>query len=336
MIYLIVSLVLLNLIFLIFFKRISKFFNINDIGDGIRKFQQKPISLFGGTLILVNIIISLVFDFFLVDVDLFKNFITTNREIFAFIFGLISFYLFGLFDDKYNLSANYKLIISFFLISLLILIDNNLNISELKFSFTSHIIELKSFSIFFTILCFLLFINALNMFDGINCQSGLYCIFIFSIFLFKNTLPYFSLILILSLFIFLILNFKNKMYLGESGVLILAYIIGYIFVKTTKINDINFFVDEIFIIMALPGIDMFRLFLTRIYKGKHPFSSDTNHIHHLVSKKISHQKTVLLIFLFIFLTTVIYFNIKFKIIFVSIYILMYLLIILVLTKKLPN
>ena len=313
MIYLIVSLISLNLIFLIFFKRISKFFNINDVGDGIRKFQQQPVSLFGGTLILLNITISLVFDFFLIDIDLFKNFITTNREIFAFIFGLVSFYLFGLFDDKYNLSANYKLVISFFFISLFILIDNNLNISELKFSFTSHNIELKSFSNFFTILCFLLFINALNMFDGINCQSGLYCIFIFSIF-----------------------NFKNKMYLGESGILILAYIIGYIFVKTTKINEINFFVDEIFIIMALPGIDMFRLFLTRIYKGKHPFSSDTNHIHHLLSKKISHEKSVLLIFLFIFLTTVIYFNIKFKIIFLTIYFLMYILIIFVLTKKLPN
>lgn len=336
MIYLIVSLILLNLIFLTFFKRLSKFFNINDTGDGIRKFQQNPVPLFGGTLILINIIISLIFDFFLIDVDLFKDFITTNREIFAFIFGIISFYLLGLFDDKYNLSANYKLVISFFLISLFIFIDNNLYISELKFSFTSHNIELKSFSNFFTILCFLLFINALNMFDGINCQTGLYCILIFSIFLFKNTIPYFSLILLLSLFIFLIFNFNNKMYLGESGILILAYTIGYIFVKTTKINNINFFADEIFIIMALPGIDMFRLFITRIYKGKHPFSSDTNHIHHLISKKLSHEKTYLLIFLFIFFTILIYFYIKLKIIFILIYFLFYLLVIFFLTKKLPN
>ena len=103
--------------------------------------------------------------------------------------------------------------------------------------------------------------------------------------------------------------------------------------KVKDINQAEFGRKEISLAETeMPGL----MALRKEYKGKHPFSSDTNHIHHLVSKKISHQKTVLLIFLFIFLTTVIYFNIKFKIIFVSIYILMYLLIILVLTKKLPN
>ena len=50
-------------------------------------------------------------------------------------------------------------------------------------------------------------------------------------------------------------------------------------------------------IMALPGIDMFRLFIIRIYNGKHPFSSDTNHIHHLISKRYNDTKTFILIFL---------------------------------------
>ena len=112
----------------------------------------------------------------------FDNFFETNRELFAFLAGIVTFYFIGLFDDKYRLSANYKLFISTFFILLFILIDDNLEILVLKFSFLDHEIELKSFSIFFTVLCFLLFINALNMFDGINCQVGFYSILIFGIF----------------------------------------------------------------------------------------------------------------------------------------------------------
>lgn len=336
MIYITTSIILLNLTLIIYLKKILFIFNIYDASDGIRKFQAKPVSLFGGTLIFINIIICFIFDFFLNDINLFKNFLFTNRESFVFIFGIIAFYLFGLYDDKYKLSANYKLIISLFLISIFILIDNNLHISELRFSFTEHTIELKSFSYFFTILCFLLFINALNMFDGINCQTGLYCILIFSIFLIKNTVPYFSLFLILSTCFFLILNFKNKIYLGESGVLILSFIISYIFVKIYNINNTTFYVDEIFVIMALPGIDMFRLFLIRIYNGKHPFTSDTKHIHHLLTKIFSKEKTVFLIFSFIVATTIIYFYIEFKLFFILSYIILYLIVVFLLTKKLST
>ena len=42
--------------------------------------------------------------------------------------------------------------------------------------------------------------------------------------------------------------------------------------------------EEIFIILSLPGLDMFRLFLVRIFYGKNPFSPDRNHIHHLIEK----------------------------------------------------
>ena len=174
------------------------------------------------------------------------------------------------------------------------------------------------------------------MFDGINCQVGFYCILIFLIFLFKNVFPELCLTLIVSLLFFLILNFKGKIYLGESGVLILAFIISYIFIKSSSLQNKAFFADEIFMIMALPGIDMFRLFISRIYKGKHPFTSDMNHIHHLMLKKFTSLKTFIIIFLYILITTIIYFYIDFKLVYLAIYVVLYLLIIFLLTKKLKN
>jgi hypothetical protein len=39
--------------------------------------------------------------------------------------------------------------------------------------------------------------------------------------------------------------------------------------------------------MILPGVDMFRLFMIRIFSKKNPFYPDQNHIHHLL---LNHQK----------------------------------------------
>ena len=134
----------------------------------------------------------------------------------------------------------------------------------------------------------------------------------------------------------MILNFKGKLFLGESGILILAFIISYIFVKTSNIQNNIFFADEIFIIMALPGIDMFRLFIIRIYNGKNPFSPDMNHIHHLIQKHYSNNKTFIIIFSYILITTILYFFVDFKAAYLIIYILIYLLVIFSLTKKIKN
>ena len=43
--------------------------------------------------------------------------------------------------------------------------------------------------------------------------------------------------------------------------------------------------EEIFIIMMVPGLDMFRLFIQRLL-NKNPFG-DRNHIHHLLLKSMA-------------------------------------------------
>ena len=87
----------------------------------------------------------------------------------------------GLLDDKINLNANIK----FFLFTLALLIificDKNLTINRINFSFTNKTFFLDNFSLAWTILCFLLFINAINMFDGINLQTGSFILFKFNL-----------------------------------------------------------------------------------------------------------------------------------------------------------
>ena len=188
------------------------------------------------------------------------------ESIFPFILNCSLLFL-GLYDDKFDLSANKKLFLNFFIILFLILLDDTLVIRQLNFTFLENTIELRNFSHLFTILCVLLFINALNMFDGINMQVATYSIIIFVIFLSKDIYIHLSIILIFSLIIFLVFNFQNKMFLGDSGTHLLAFIISYVIIKSHNIEQ-SFSPEEIFIILSLPGLDMFRLFLLRIIKGK--------------------------------------------------------------------
>ena len=328
--------VLTNILFFLFFKKITKFVNIKDAGDGKRKFQKKPVFLIGGTILITNLVIIYMFNYLFTENILFYKFLSNHREYFSIIFGSILFYIFGLYDDKIKLSANYKLLISLILVVFFILIDDNLLIKELNFSFLDHNVELRSFSYFFTILSFLLFINALNMLDGINLQAGFYCILIFLIFILKGVFVNLSLILIISLLFFLYLNFKNKAYLGESGTQLLAFIISYIFLKSNNYHEKVFFADEIFVIMALPGLDMFRLFLIRLISGKHPFKPDTKHIHHLLNAYFSKINTFLIILVGIFFSIVFYYLIGNKFIYIILYILSYIVLVSFLTIKKNN
>ena len=210
------------------------------------------------------------------------------------------------------MNANIKLALYFFIILILALLNDKILINFIKFTFVSYNLNNLYISIFFTIICFLLFINAFNMYDGINLQSGLYSIFIFSIFLYKGILTEISITLITSLFFFLYLNWKNKCFLGNNGALLLSFVISYLFIKSNSAN--TFYADEIFLIMMIPGIDLLRLAIFRLAKGKHPFRADRNHLHHLLLNNFGFNKTIIIItlmttipyFIFIFFGHIIY------------------------------
>ena len=107
-------------------------------------------------------------------------------------------------------------------------------------------------------------------------------------------------LLIISLIGFSYLNFKNKSFLGDSGSLLLAFIISYFFIKLYNLGYIKY-ADQIVIYMLIPGLDLIRLFIFRILKKRNPLSPDRLHLHHILIKKFSLPITLLIIiFLIIF------------------------------------
>ena len=292
---LLISLIILNTFMLIFFDKISNLINLFDIPDNKRKIHSKKVSQIGGFIFLSNILIFLAYYLINKDILNFAHFLTF-KDFFIFNAFLFSFFLIGFFDDKFDLSSNIKLFLSFILIYFLVFFDNQILIKELNFSFFKKNINIENISYLFTIICFLLFINAFNMFDGINLQSTTYASFLFLLFLAKGIFIEISLVLLISLLFFGYLNYKNKCFMGDNGTLLISFILSYLFVKSANVYK-AFSADEIFLIMLVPGLDLIRLASVRIMNRKHPFKGDRNHFHHILLKAIGHYKTLLLLIL---------------------------------------
>lgn len=287
-------LLILNICLIVFFNKFSKLINLFDNPDNIRKLHKKSIASIGGFLIFLNLFIYFIFEqyeYFYLNI-ISPGFNNTDFIIF-FIFSAF-FFIIGIVDDQLNLNANLKLILFSLIIFILLLLSENLLLTYLKFSFLLNPININFIAFPFTILCILLYLNAFNMFDGINLQSSFYSINIFLIFILKSLFLDISLVMILSLLFFSYLNFKNKCFLGNNGSLLIAFVISYLFIKSQS-TDNPIFADEIFLAMQIPGLDLLRLAIQRTFNKKHPFHPDRNHIHHLLLKKLGYIKTLLIV-----------------------------------------
>ena len=291
----------LNLLLLFFFDTYSKIISLYDRPDGIRKLHKKKIPSLGGFIFFINFsAIVLLLNFF--NITGFDFFLSKNQlNIFFFFSGI--FFIIGYLDDKFNLKPNIKLILFIIVLYFFLFLFPDWIIKSLNFSFHANSLNIYEISYFFTIFAFLLFINSFNMFDGINLQSVSYSIFILIIFYIKSNFNLFYFSLILPLLIFFYLNYKNKCFFGDNGTLLLSFIFSFLFIDFHN-NKKLLFADQIFLIMLIPGLDMLRLFISRIIKGLNPFYPDRNHIHHLLVKKFGDKLTLIILSILIFLPNI--------------------------------
>ena len=83
-------------------------------------------------------------------------------------------------------------------------------------------------------------------------------------------------------------------YLSLLLVVISFFLVLGIFIMSaynSKFSNIKS-VEEIFLLLCIPGIDMFRLFITRLLNKKNPFKPDRNHFHHLLQLKFNNNWTI--------------------------------------------
>jgi len=294
------TIVLLTLSFFIIFiidkfkHKISKITNLVDHPDSNRKFHSKATPLLGGIMIFLSFLLINLYLIF------FQALSKTSLIIFLSCASCLAL---GLIDDIKRISYKYKFLILTTIIYLSISLDVNLQINKIYLSTFHKEFYFNYLSIPFTVLCILLLTNAINLIDGMD---GL-CILISTIFIiwiindFYNTEPLY-IVLIASLFYILYLNLKKNIFLGDSGSLFLGCLIGLnvILNYNLEISKNYYAVENIFITLMLPGLDMLRVFASRIFNKKNPFLADRSHLHHLLlACNMSQLKVLLLLFLLI-------------------------------------
>jgi len=265
--------------------------NLIDKPNKVRKFHLKKTPLLGGLMIYSTFIYTNLYLYFFSNYD--------NIGIVIFIISSCYFFI-GLFDDKKNISYSYKLAISFILLYFALTLEPNLQINKIYFISLNKYFYLGDYSIFFTIVCLMLLINSINLIDGVDglCLLIIIIFFIYIFIFFENIiLPH--VMMVIALFYVLLLNLKKYIFIGNSGSLFLGSLVGLLIINSynNQILTTNYPVENIFIILMLPGIDMFRVFIQRALTNKNPFIADRIHLHYLLLDKPLKLNKVLIIFL---------------------------------------
>ena len=293
-IYFYIILISLNLLILKLIIFLSKNYQLYDLPNN-RKLHTKPTSYLGGFLFFVsNFAYILYFKTFIFE----SHFLIYNlSHIFSLIFISSFIFLTGLLDDKVDLNPLKKTIILVILISSSVMTDGDFLIKKLNFELIEKEFFLKNFSLFFTILCVYIFINASNMFDGADLQLGLYFGVIIIYLYFKSSFLNIFAPLIIPLIIFLFANFKKICFMGNNGSHFLSYILSIFIIKFYNLGILKT-VEEVIIIMLIPGLDLIRLFINRVLNNKKFFESDLNHIHHILTRSKNKYLVQLIILIF--------------------------------------
>lgn len=242
------------------------------------------------------------------------------------LIGLFTIMVVGFIDDILVLSPLSKLLCEMFAgISLIGFAD--IRITHLHgIVGITDLPEVASYCISFFILVAI--INAINLIDGVDgLASGLgmiYCLFFAVYFDLAGEKDWsiLAICMIGSLAVFFTYNVfggaKRKIFMGDSGSLLLGYIISSFVFRFCEINAhqpipeaYQFSAAPIaaICVLTIPIFDTIRVSLTRIKHKKSPFLPDKNHIHHLLLKTgINHiQTTCILLFfslLFIAITII--------------------------------
>jgi UDP-GlcNAc:undecaprenyl-phosphate/decaprenyl-phosphate GlcNAc-1-phosphate transferase len=165
-------------------------------------------------------------------------------------------------------------------------------------------------SVTLTIFVIILIINGFNLIDGIDGLAsgvGILSIGVLGAYFCYNGEYDYALIALsmigslLAFFYFNVFGKEFKIFMGDTGSLLLGFTAAVLIVHFNEINaahSVRWFIKAApavsFGILIVPLFDTLRVFVIRIASGKSPFLGDTNHVHHkLLALGYSHWRATL-------------------------------------------
>ena len=266
-----------------------------------RRIHTKTVPPMGGVAIFIGFTLSSIIATDGISFDALKYIIAS----------VIIMFFIGLKDDLMDISARKKLMVQVFAAVILITLGN-VRFTNLHGILGSGEIGYIT-SIILSIFAMVVIINSFNLIDGIDgLASGLAMIAAtaFGIWFFiagniQFAILSFALVgSLIGFFIYNVFGHRNKLFMGDTGSLIIGLVISALVVK---FNEFNINITEYYVIKAAPAVsfaiiivplvDTLRVMTIRIYNKQSPFSPDNNHIHHRLLGLVSSHLMVTLIIL---------------------------------------
>ena len=272
--YIFLAYIVLILSLSVYFKK-KKYFS-NYSGDKHQlTTNENNIPLVGGIFLIIPIIF-------------------TNPNNFILNFLLILIFLIGFFSDRKILTSP----ILRFTLQLIIILSGviflNLEILSSRIDFFDNILKNTYFNILFTVFCLLILINGSNFIDGLNSLLISYLAIVIYILIKLNFVPetiytennlnYFFLFLL----VLIVLNFNNLLMLGDAGVYLLSFFVGYLIIKSHNLNiDVSpyFFINLIW----LPCFETLFSIVRKLLSKFSPLTPDSNHLHQLIFRSLNRK-----------------------------------------------
>lgn len=232
-----------------------------------------------------------------------------DRQMAILFAGVCVIFLMGAYDDVKQIRAWVKFFIQLFVASFLVLFGGA-EVRVLGNLFGFGEVGLNVFSIPFSIAALVLFMNALNMMDGLDGLAGGMAAVILGWLALAawqtgNVLSLLQILYVLvPLAAFLCLNMRHpflkqaRVFLGDAGSLSLALIAAWFVIDLSREPAFALAPAGAMWLLAIPVIDTLTLFFIRKMRGRHPFSPDRNHLHHrFLDKNVPpHWVTPLILF----------------------------------------
>lgn len=267
-----------------------------------RKVHHGVVPRLGGFAFLPAILISILlvggFNIWNHSAELATLMVQNELILYFSVCGIFVLYLVGLSDDLVGVRYRTKFVTQ--TIGAILLVSGGLWINDLHGFLGLH--ELPWWiGIPFTLLVVVFVINAINLIDGIDgLASGLCSIAmtVYGVTFFYRRDYFFAMIafatlgVLIPFFCFNVFGsvYKHKkIFMGDTGTLTIGYLISLLGLRLLY-NDGTVHADSfnpLMIVAApllIPCMDVVRVYLGRVKRGKNPFLPDKTHIHHKLLK----------------------------------------------------
>lgn len=268
-----------------------------------RRVHFRPIPRFGGPAVLGAFLCSLAL-ITLLGTDVSEA-LSLDRHLSFLLMGGLIIFATGAADDLWRLDPKTKLALQIVACSLAFYGGNRFNYLPIP----DNAWLFLTLSYLQTVFWFLLFINAVNLIDGVDGLAGGLVFFLCMVMVFLSlSRQEYILALIFaalagSILGFLRYNFNPaSIFLGDSG----SYLLGYSVAGLGIYGSVKSPVGSIMLIsivaLGIPLIDTLLAPLRRFVRGRRLFSPDKKHIHHLL---LSTGMTARRVTLFLYFVTII-------------------------------